>query len=207
MFNFAEILEADLSVEFSKTQAKILKAAVRQIESSGVNKLALEDVAKAAGVNRTTIYRSFQSKENLLVQLAVFEGRRLIEIMKGATRDCGSAKEILIEGFIVALRFSLDHPIIARTAKYEPQVLVNIGVANDSALLRLGAGVLANVLREAQEQGLAQHIDADSAGDAAARLFASFVLMEGGVNHLNTEERIRNFAENTWSPLFLGIGA
>jgi AcrR family transcriptional regulator len=52
---------------------RILDAAVAEFERHGFRRVALDDVARRAGVSRTTIYRRFANRDELVA--AVVERR------------------------------------------------------------------------------------------------------------------------------------
>jgi len=52
--------------------------------------------------------------------------------------------------------------------------------------------------------GRALHLDPDSAGETAARLFAAIILLPGGIVDLSSEDAARSYARSTLVPMFLG---
>jgi AcrR family transcriptional regulator len=57
--------------ETSQTRAKILEVAASLLARFTVSKLTMEDVARAAGIARQTIYKHFSGKDDLLTELFV----------------------------------------------------------------------------------------------------------------------------------------
>ena len=57
--------------ETSQTRAKILEVAATLLARFTVSKLTMEDVARAAGIARQTIYKHFSGKDDLLTELFV----------------------------------------------------------------------------------------------------------------------------------------
>ena len=57
--------------EPSQTSAKILEVAASLLARFTVSKLTMEDVARAAGIARQTIYKHFSGKDDLLAELFV----------------------------------------------------------------------------------------------------------------------------------------
>jgi AcrR family transcriptional regulator len=56
-----------------ETRDRILQAAGATLARFGLSKLTLEDVARAAGVTRQSIYRYFSGKDDLIMELFVAE--------------------------------------------------------------------------------------------------------------------------------------
>ncbi|WP_234713968.1 helix-turn-helix domain-containing protein, partial [Mycolicibacterium chlorophenolicum] len=57
--------------------SQILDAAVVEFERHGFRRVALDDVARRAGVSRTTIYRRFANKDELVGAVIERENTRL----------------------------------------------------------------------------------------------------------------------------------
>ena len=113
-------------------------------------------------------------------------------------------EERLVEGFLAALRYARTHPLMLRAAQIEPEAVIAAGLADDAALLRIGAVFLAGAIRDAQRARGARHEDPDQAGETLARLFASFILLPGGqLDHTN-EALMRDYARSTLVPMLLG---
>lgn len=110
----------------------------------------------------------------------------------------------LVEGFLAALQYAREHPLIQRAAQHEPQSLISAGMADDARLLRIATEFLAAQIRRLQGDGLAGSVDADEAGETLARLFASFVLLPIGPMKVTDEAAMRTYARRTLAPMVLG---
>ncbi len=64
------------------TAEQLLDAALVAASQHGTRRLSMEDVARAAGVSRQTLYRHFGSKQQLLDALAVHMERRFEERLR-----------------------------------------------------------------------------------------------------------------------------
>lgn len=188
-----------------RTAGRILDATVAEFASRGYHGLTVGAIAHRAGVNRVTVYRRFGDRERLLTALAAREGHRMAAALVAATAAIDDPDERFVEGFTVALRLAREHPIIDRAARHEPEALVAAGLAEDARLLRIGAAFMSAAFRDARRRGRALHVDPDDAGETAARLFASFVLLPGGRLDLRDDDSARAFARRTLVPMLLGI--
>jgi AcrR family transcriptional regulator len=164
----------------------------------------MEAIAKRANLNRTTIYRRFGSMDNIIAALALREARRMTIALREAMTGINDPRELFIEGFVVAIRFAREHPLLTRTARYEPEHLIRSGLANNAAMLKLGGKFMADAIRWAQSKNYATHLNADMAGDTAARLFASFVLLPAGINHLKDDKTARRYAKEIFIKMLFG---
>lgn len=187
------------------TATRILDAAVSECGSRGIGALTIDGVARRAGVNRVTVYRRFGDRDSMLQAMTLREGRRMAEGILEAISGVTNPADQLVESFVAAMRLAEAHPVIRRTAEFEPQDLIAAGLADGAALLVLGSTFIAAGVRRAQADGMAVHLDADQAGETMARLFASFILLPA---HHSIDVRsaagARDYARRMLVPLFLG---
>ena len=95
---------------FSPTEARILTAALAVIGRRGVRRLAMQEVAEAAGVARGTLYRYFPSKDHVLAAAAEYDGQRFSTGLDQALASARAPEE-RIEAFMAyAFDFIRDHP-------------------------------------------------------------------------------------------------
>ncbi|MEO7078053.1 TetR/AcrR family transcriptional regulator [Rhodococcus sp. BP22] len=187
------------------TATKILDAAVGACAASGIGALTIDGVARRAGVNRTTIYRRFGDRDAVLQAMTLREGERMAQGIMKSLEGVEDPAEQLVEGFAAAVRLTEAHPVIRRTAEFEPQDLIAAGMADEAALLRLASSFAAAGVRKLQLDGRATHLDADAIGETMARLFASFVLIPAQYSiDVRSEAGARSYARRTLVPLLLG---
>lgn len=189
---------------YDATEQRILDATLNEAAAHGITKLTMEGIAGRASLNRATIYRRFGTMDNVLAALAMREAQRMTKALSEATAGIDEPELLLTEGFVAAIRFARKHPVISHTAEHEPGMLIKAGMANNAALLSLGAKFMADTIRWAQSKNKATHLNANKAGDTAARLFASFVLLPGGINHLKTDQSARKYAREVFVPMLFG---
>lgn len=148
-------------------------AARRVFDERGVHDAPIEEVARAAGINKAIIYRHFASKEELYVHalveyLAELAGRLEAPLPPGG--DPARLAE-LTRRFV---RFALQYPAFPGSAlqlmrepvdslreRVSPAVLLLLGEAMARCV-----GVLAGVLREGSASGAFSVEDADLAANA-----------------------------------------
>lgn len=87
---------------FQQTHRELIETAVRLISERGMEALSIAALARAAGLNRTTIYYHFESREALLAAVKDWSGE---EIVRGM--DLSSPRIDRISGIS---RFVLDNP-------------------------------------------------------------------------------------------------
>jgi AcrR family transcriptional regulator len=102
----AELAEQSLRSDARRSRAALLTAARELMAESGAEALTVVAVAQRAGLNRSTAYQHFKSREQLL--LAVRDSfAEEVQRMFGQPRDFGEQVDFFVHYF-------RDHPDIAR---------------------------------------------------------------------------------------------
>lgn len=68
-----------------QTKEKIEKAAMDCFERYGLDKTTLEDIAKAVGLNKTSLYYYYKKKEDIFIEVALKEGEHYINTLQQST--------------------------------------------------------------------------------------------------------------------------
>ena len=135
----------------------LLQAAVRTIQSHGVDGLTLRGVGSALGVSRTALYRHFTDKAALLTAVAAEGFRMLREETARAWEDGGRGFRGFEAMGSAYVRFAVAHP-----SHYRVMFGADISIVQDADLAREGPGafqVLVDALAELQNQRLARRED------------------------------------------------
>lgn len=97
---------------------QVYRKAVELIVSEGLNGFSMQKLAKAAGVSPATLYIYYKDKDDLIVQLGIAEGRRMLE---ATVRDFDPGLPFA-EGLRVQWRnraaFWLDNPTSLRCLEH-----------------------------------------------------------------------------------------
>ena len=64
---------------FGDTQNEMIETAVRPIAERGVDSLSIAAVARAMGINRTTVYYHFDSRDRLIAEVKAWSSSQLAE--------------------------------------------------------------------------------------------------------------------------------
>ncbi|MEO3824809.1 helix-turn-helix domain-containing protein [Actinomadura sp. B10D3] len=173
--------------------ARILDAALAEFESYGLRRVSVEDVAKRAGVARTTIYRRFAGKDQLLQAVILRECRRFLLAIAEATDDLPTPEDAVVEGFVAGLRSARAHPLLARVLESEPEAFLPQLSMNGGAVMLAARDILADRLRRARPGDAGDH---DTVAEVLLRVAVSLLLVPGGGLALDDEDAIRRFARD-----------
>jgi AcrR family transcriptional regulator len=87
----------------------------------GVAKTTADDIARAAGVSRATLYRAFPGgKDVALEALLRHELGRFFELVDGRLRGADTLEDLLVVGAVEAAQFLLGHEALGYLLQHEP---------------------------------------------------------------------------------------
>lgn len=154
----------------------ILAATAEVAARFGIARLSVGDVARQAGVSRTTLYRHFPSKDELIAMTVVREASLILKAAWDASTAGPGGVPAVEAAFVAALRAARAHPLLHRLLETEPEALL--------PLVTGSRGPVMGQVREAVLQLLAMHLGSQDAAqlglsvDAATRLLMSYVIAE-----------------------------
>ncbi len=105
-------------------QERLLGAALDAATIHGIQKLAMGDVARRAGLSRQTLYRYYPSKDALVAAVVAAQTTELIEQVVGAATVLDDPRSSLEAALVTALRLLRDHPLLDRLLTTEPEALL-----------------------------------------------------------------------------------
>ena len=176
----------------------ILDAAVVEFERHGLRRFALEDVARRAGVSRTTIYRRFANKDELVAAVVERENVSLFADIAAELKQAGPQANYYVEAFTLSILRFRRHRVLNRMMSDEPALVLELGRRHyDAAIERM-----ADALREIFPAGFADRIGEEGVDDLADTIlrYAAMALLLPGARPLETADDIRAFATQHFLP-------
>jgi AcrR family transcriptional regulator len=124
---------APQSVDDAAKRERILRAALEVCRLHGMEAARMEEVARRAGVSKGTLYRFFESKEDLLLATVIAsyeEGLQIVDSGVASARDPAARLDAYLEGLIQVLcavgpRMSVHYQawgVVARAPDYEARL-------------------------------------------------------------------------------------
>jgi AcrR family transcriptional regulator len=105
---------------------KIVRAAAACFERYSVSKTTIDDIAKAAGVSRPTVYKYFPNKDSIIDRISAIEASRMTTQIRKRIKHNLNFQDTLTEVFLIGTRLAVKNPYIRR-------FLESIEVASRSA--------------------------------------------------------------------------
>lgn len=156
------------------TQSRILDASLTVMSRHGLSRLALEDVAREAGVSRQTVYRYAGNRDGLIQQTILREEDVFLQRMRAAAETHTQLQPALAAAIEAALTAAREHPLLDRLLETEPHVLL--------PFLTDGSGPVLSSAKTVVEELLARFVPSlsaqarERAADATTRLFVSYAV-------------------------------
>lgn len=180
------------------TNQAILDAAVVEFERHGFRRVALDDVARRARVSRTTIYRRFADRNELVAAVIDRENAALFADIADELKAVGPKSNYYVEAFALSISRFRQHRVLTRMINDEP------GLALELSRQHYGAAIerMAAALRMIFPDGFAERIGAQAVDDLADTIlrYAAMALLLPSRTPLVTEDDIRVFATEHFLP-------
>jgi AcrR family transcriptional regulator len=97
--------------EFDAMRAKLVDAAEQIVRDDGVKALRLDAVAANVGVHRSSVYRYFNSKEEIVTAVVVQATIRIAAEVTAGLGDDAPPEKLLVEGIVNALAAIAQDPV------------------------------------------------------------------------------------------------
>jgi AcrR family transcriptional regulator len=178
--------------------AAILDAAVVEFERHGFRRVALDDVARHARVSRTTIYRRFSNKDELVSAVIERENVRLFADIATELKQAGPQSNYYVEAFTLSILKFRRHRVLDRMMTDQPGLVIElVGRHYGAAIERM-----AEALRVIFPEGFAERIGEQAVTELADTIlrYAAMVLLLPSAQPLDNADDIRAFATQHFLP-------
>lgn len=176
---------------------RILDAGLACFSERGLQRPTVEDIARGAGVSRVTIYRRFDNKTALVEAVLLRECRRCLTALDEAITGSEVLEERIVEGFVFALRYAREHPLVGGLLQTEPEEVLPYLTVRGGTALAVVREYLAEHLRAVGRAGF----DPVGVAEIMVRIVVSFVITSQSAVELDTDEDLRRFARRYLLPL------
>jgi AcrR family transcriptional regulator len=176
----------------------ILDAAIVEFERHGLRRVALDDVARRAGVSRTTIYRRFANKDELIAAVVERENVALFADIAAELKQAGPQSNYYVEAFTLSILRFRRHRVLNRMMSDEPALVLELARRHYGAAI----GRMADALRVIFPDGLADRIGEHAVSELADTIlrYAAMALLLPGAQPLESADDIRAFAAQHFLP-------
>ena len=176
----------------------ILDAALVEFDRHGIRKVALDDVARRAGVSRTTIYRRFANRDELVAAVMDRENARLFADIADELKDARPQSNYYVEAFTSAILRSRRHRVLHRMITDEPALTIELARRH----YRAAVFRIEQALQAIFPPGFAERIGPQAVHELAdcTWRYAMMALLLPSPDPLETPDDIRAFATRHFLP-------
>ncbi|HNM84994.1 MAG TPA: helix-turn-helix domain-containing protein [Mycobacterium sp.] len=176
----------------------ILDAAVLEFERHGFRRVALDDVARRAKLSRTTIYRRFAGRDELVAAVIDRENESLFVDIAADIKSAGPQANIYVEAFTAGILKFRDHRVLNRMIVDDPALALELAHQHYAAAV---ARIVA-ALHVIFPPGFAERVGASTVAELADAVlrYSLMVLLLPSLRPLETADDIRAFATAHFLP-------
>lgn len=168
---------AGLGLGADERTVRFYRAAVTCVERDGLAATSVEDVARAAGSSRATLYRTFPGgRDQLIAETVAWEVAAFFTRIEQAVVAEPDVESKLAAGLAFGHLAIADHALLQRLLRTEPEALLSsLSVTTGLVLDAIADYVLDELTVAADEGRLRPGVDLAEAADHLARLFLSYL--------------------------------
>jgi len=154
-------------------RTRVLEAALDCVGRNGFARTTVEEVARASGVSRATVYRHFPGgRDQIVSDVISWEAGRFFLGLTAEVAGATGLAQVLEEALTYAHRALADHQVFQKVLATEPEVLLP-QLTLETA--RLVGFVRAFLLPYVAAAPLRDGVGAEDAADLLARLVLSYI--------------------------------
>jgi len=183
----------------AEQEAAILKAAAGEVALVGVGRLSMEVVARQAGVSRSTLYRRFANRDELVTELGRQTFGFAMARLQTVPIDSGP-QEAAVAAFREGVRLLTGEPVMRRFLQLDGNFTATTGMFDEARLFLMSASTaMAKALRAAG--ATMSDTDLLAVAELHIRLAASLVQVSSPVLDVNDDEAVVTYARTHLAPL------
>jgi AcrR family transcriptional regulator len=176
----------------------ILDAAQHVFEQYGARRANVEDVARAAGVSRSTLYRAYPNKDALLAAVLI----RQFDLFLAELDQVASGlppREAVVECFARGIAMTREIPLLARLVETEPEIITGVGGGSHTSPILDSADQVARTLR--RSGATMPDDELHVVAELMLRLAYTYLLNPHGHLDLADDAAVRDYARRYLAPL------
>jgi AcrR family transcriptional regulator len=168
----------------------ILDAARRCYLKHGISATGMQEVADCAGVARSTVYRYFPGRDDLLVATIKGEMEQLNTRLRKRLAKYPHPADQVVEGMIVAIKEVPRRPLLRAVFASDEDSRARRAIWSSDVIVRFGEELMDHVISPARDAGLLQDaVRPEVLVEWVYRLLLSFLTLPS--NWVRTDAQLR----------------
>jgi len=168
----------------------ILDAARRCYLERGISATGMQEVADLAGVARSTVYRYFPGRDDLLVATIKGEMEQLNARLRKRLAKYPHPADQVVEGMIVAIKEVPRRPLLRAVFASDEDSRARRAIWSSDVIVRFGEELMDHVISPARDAGLLQDaVRPEVLVEWVYRLLLSFLTLPS--NWVRTDAQLR----------------
>lgn len=180
---------------------KLLESALSAFLDFGIKRTSMGEIARRAGISPATLYRRYESKNDLVEAVSVREAQRFVAAIEKQVHTVSGNDDQLVEIFVAFISAIAGNELLRRLLRTEPDLILPRLTTEAGPILAVGRDYLAEKLRELRDAGGTHDFDADLVAEIMARLALSIALTPDGLIPVSDQSAAREFARRTLLPM------
>ncbi|WP_433193626.1 TetR/AcrR family transcriptional regulator [Nocardia sp. CA-107356] len=179
---------------------KLLESALSAFLDFGIKRTSMGEIARRAGISPATLYRRFESKNDLVEAVSVREAQRFVAEIDKRVQKVEGVEEQLVEIFVAVITEIAGNELLRRLLRTEPDLILPRLTTEAGPIIAVGRTYLAEKLRELRS-GADDDFDFELVAEIMARLALSLALTPDGLIPIDDVTAGRAFARRTLLPM------
>lgn len=183
-------------------EASILAAARHCYLARGIAATGMKEVAATAGVARSTLYRYFPGRDDLLIATIMGEMVDINESIRKRLAKYPDPADQVVEGLIVAIKEIPRRPLLHEVFASEEGSRARRVIWSSNVIVSFGEDLMAHVIGPAQDTGLLQDaVRPEIMVEWIFRLLLSFLTLPS--NWIKSDAQLRTTLHALLVPVLL----
>ncbi|MFD3705287.1 TetR/AcrR family transcriptional regulator [Nocardia sp. NPDC058658] len=190
------LVKASGSDAGSDTRGRILAAAVEMAETTGLRKVAMEEIARRARVGRATLYLHFSGRDDLIAAMIDDQLARFFADVQTVLDQHDNGEDQLVYGFAHAFRLLFGNKALSTVRAVNPEILQPAIIGESRALL-MGRALVESAMGT-------QDLPAESRAvfaEHVARMFHTYMLIPTQLADMTAPDVAEDFARQFLLPI------
>ncbi|WP_433725436.1 TetR/AcrR family transcriptional regulator [Nocardia sp. CA-129566] len=179
---------------------KLLESALSAFLDFGIKRTSMGEIARRAGISPATLYRRYESKNDLVEAVSVREAQRFVAEIDKRVQKVEGVEEQLVEIFVAVITEIAGNELLRRLLRTEPDLILPRLTTDAGPIIAVGRTYLAEKLRELRS-GADDDFDFELVAEIMARLALSLALTPDGLIPIDDVTAGREFARRTLLPM------